>query len=126
MADGIDLKSLVYAMCIDNRNAYMHACFYAKDGDSVIFRMIQVRQYPLADSRSLSNLRGDVHNILEWTVGERLNWIKRIIGEYLDREGHKPVASRTGQAASSSGSPAKKKMRTQHTRRESSDGDELA
>ena len=130
IVDDIDTKSIVYAMCIDNRNAYMHAGFYKRKGNSFHFHMIQVRQYPLVDPMALSNLRADVHNILDWIVGERLQWIKGMIGNYIKSERQiltgGALSMSTGQAASLSGSPPKKKMRTRSAQDDASDNDELA
>ena len=129
MVDDVDLTSLVYAMCIDNQIAYMYAGFYVREGASVGFRFVPFRDYPFyMNANALSNLRQDVHNVLDWIVGERVNWIKRLIGEYIEREKAKlaaaaesstPVAlgaanvgASTGEAASPSGSHANKRQRT--------------
>lgn len=94
MIDGVDVKSLVYAICIDNRAALMYAGFYARDGDSVVFRFIPAKEYRyFMDAKPLSNLRQDVHNVLDWNVGERRNWIKCLIGEYIEREKAKFAAA---------------------------------
>ena len=114
MVNGVDMKSLAYAMCIDNQLAFFFVGFYERKGTSVVFRFIKVRRYFLEDPKDLSNLRQDVHNILEWTVGERLKWLKRIIGDYIkrDKSAAARIAGSAGHVASPSGSPAAKKQRT--------------
>lgn len=124
--DNVDLTSLVYAMCIDNRAAYMYAGFYVREGASVVFRFVPFRDYPFyMNATALSNLRQDVHNVLDWIVGERLNWIKRIIGEYLERKRAKVAAaaeSGTSEATSPSGSHVNKRQRTGKEQAAQTDG----
>ena len=116
MIDGIDLESLVFAMCIDNKNAYMFVGFYAQEGNSVSFRFFPVRDYPFyMREEALSNLRKDVHNVLDWLCGERLRWLKNIIGDYLEIRRQKMAAGNPDpdaeQAGNPSGSPPQKKQR---------------
>ena len=49
-------------------------------------RLILVYQYALLNVRDLSKLRQDVHNILDWIVEERLQWLKGIMGRYARGE----------------------------------------
>ncbi len=128
LVNGVDLNSLVYAMVIDHSAAYLYAGFYEHHGSSMVFRLLPVRHYAyFLDAKPLSNLRQDVHSVLDWTIGARLTWIKRLINQYVVREkaklaaagpstggapsGKGPEAS-TGPASSPSGSPAPKKQRT--------------
>ena len=116
MVDGVDLESLVFAMCIDNKNAYMYVGFYTEEGGSINFRFFPARDYAFfMHEEALGNLRKDVHNVLDWICGERLLWLKKIMGQYIKTKRQQMDAASsstfTAQAASPSGSPTMKKRR---------------
>lgn len=113
MIDGVDVKSLVYAMCINNTNAWIYAGFYEKEGTSVVFRFLKVRRHSMEDVQGLSNIRQDVHNVLDWICDERLSWLKGIIAVYLKRDNQAvgSAGASSGEAASTVGSRVRERQR---------------
>ena len=85
MNQGADKDCIIYTFAIRGEIAYLHINWALVEGATTTFHMHLLKEFSLRTESTIVDMRAALNNLLDWLVGERQIWIKKLLKKIMER-----------------------------------------